>query len=92
MMMRIIFTLVALCLLGACATEEDDGTVAMNPFDHCQAQGYDTTSDAFGDCMTRYINESCLAAGPAGTAEHKQCADEQREAALVRSQLYIRGY
>jgi hypothetical protein len=91
-MMRTIFTILTLCLLGACATEEGGETVAMNPFDHCQAQGYDSTSDAFGACMTNYINEACLAAGPVGTAEHEQCADQQRDAALVRSQLYMRGY
>ena len=90
--MRNIFTILLLCLVAACATENGGETAATNPFDHCQAQGYDSTSDAFGACMASYINEACLAAGPVGTAEHDQCAKEQRDAALVRSQLYMRGF
>jgi hypothetical protein len=75
------------------AAKQSAGTAtAANPFDHCQAQGYDTASDAFGDCMTHYVDETCRAAGPVATSEYYQCAEEQGDAALVRSQLYIRGY
>jgi hypothetical protein len=92
-MMRSIVILLALSLLGACAAEDSAGTVtAENAFDYCQAEGYDRTSDAFGACMTSYINETCLMAGPVRTSEYDRCAEEQRDAALVRSQLYIRGY
>lgn len=92
-MMRSMIVLLALSPLGACATEDSAGTVtAENAFDYCQAEGYDSTSDALASCMASYINETCLKAGPVGTSEYDRCVDEQRDAALVRRQLYIRGY
>lgn len=92
-MRSVVVVLLMAYWVGACAAEQSAGTAtAANPFDDCQAQGYDTTSDAFGDCVARDIDETCGAAGPVGSSEHKQCAEEQRDAALVRRQLYLRGY
>ena len=93
---RTVMVAILLSVLPACSTAPTDGSRKMsgqNPFEYCNARGFDNGTVEYNNCVSEYIHKYCTEQGAEpGTETYRKCAASLREATFLRNQMQIRGY